>query len=417
VCLLGSFWRCVSQKNTTNPLTSLQLSYLDVPAHHKIPALLHLFSSLDPQPQKSIIYLSTCAAVDYFSHILGPLLSSLSHSSSHIRYTLVPLHGKQPPQTRARNFTAFTTSSSPSILLTTDLAARGIDIPSVDLTLQLDPPADPAAFLHRAGRAGRAGRRGLSVIFLLTGREAEEYPSFLAVRKTPVRHLLTVAPWADATSDAAAGFAPDALAASAISTTATIRRLVIADRALHDKAQRAFVSAIQAYRKHVASSIFRITELDWDQHAEGWGLLRMPKMPELKAAGWDWKEKQGLGQELGGVGVEEVRYKDREREAKRVEAGRLAEAKREARERGEVLEVDVAEEEERKKKRKRTNAWSAKTEAKDLAANRRERKAAKRTQERVGKMSEAERAQDEETRAMIAAVRERGVEEDFEGFD
>ena len=47
-----------------------------------------------------------------------------------------------------------------AILLCTDVAARGLDVPDVDWIVQFDAPQEPAAFVHRVGRAGRAGRRG-----------------------------------------------------------------------------------------------------------------------------------------------------------------------------------------------------------------------------------------------------------------
>ncbi|KAF2174811.1 hypothetical protein K469DRAFT_518224, partial [Zopfia rhizophila CBS 207.26] len=60
------------------------------------------------------------------------------------------------------------------------------------------------------------------------------------------------------------------------------RKTALQDRALFNKAQRAFVSWVQAYSKHAASSIFRVADLDWADIANAWGLLRMAKMPELK---------------------------------------------------------------------------------------------------------------------------------------
>jgi len=60
----------------------------------------------------------------------------------------------------------------PSVLLTTDVAARGLDIPNVDVVIQFDPPSDPKAFSHRCGRTARAGRSGRAYV-LLVGREIE----------------------------------------------------------------------------------------------------------------------------------------------------------------------------------------------------------------------------------------------------
>lgn len=126
---------------------SLQMSYLVTPASHKFPAVSKILLALEPLPSKTIIFLSTCAAVDYFQHVLPSILPSPNHQP----FTLIPLHGKHPAKARVKNLAAFTDSSTPSILLTTDVAARGLDIPQTDLVIQIDPPSDPKVFLHRCG--------------------------------------------------------------------------------------------------------------------------------------------------------------------------------------------------------------------------------------------------------------------------
>jgi len=47
----------------------------------------------------------------------------------------------------------------------TDVAARGIDIPEVDLVIQTEPPEKVEDYIHRSGRTGRAGKSGVCILF------------------------------------------------------------------------------------------------------------------------------------------------------------------------------------------------------------------------------------------------------------
>ncbi|KAM0319749.1 hypothetical protein ACHAO8_000791 [Botrytis cinerea] len=362
---------------------SLQMSYLLSPPTHKFPALLSLLSQLEPTPQKSIIYLSTCAAVDYFQPLLEAVLPK--------QFGLVSLHGKHPPNVRQRNFSKYVAAVSPTILLTTDVAARGLDIPQVDLVVQIDPPSDPKVFLHRCGRAGRAGRKGLSVIFLQPGRE-EDYIPFLEIRKTPITPLKR--PEISTTDEAAKIL------------ISKMRKEVLSDRALYDKGQRAFVSWVQAYSKHQASSIFRVADLDWTDLGNAWALVRLPKMPELKK----WEGDKTLGIKLD---MSEYAYKDKIREkARRV-------AMEEAKNAGPYVPT-----EEQIAKKKQREAWSQKHEKQDLKELKREKKKRKREIERLEKMTDEEKkeeqAKEKELQDLIEQVKKRKIEDDadveFEGF-
>lgn len=51
-----------------------------------------------------------------------------------------------------------------TVLIATDVAARGLDIPNVDLVVHYDMPQDSESFLHRSGRTGRAGNKGRTIV-------------------------------------------------------------------------------------------------------------------------------------------------------------------------------------------------------------------------------------------------------------
>lgn len=360
---------------------SLQMKYAITKPSEKMQALAHLLHRIRPTPVKVIIYLSSCAAVDFYSHLLPFAVIPDG-------MILVPLHGKHPANVRQKNFIRFTNAACPALLLTTDVAARGLDIPQVDLVVQIDPPSDPKVFLHRCGRAGRAGRKGLSVIFLQPGRE-EDYVSFLEVRQTPVEK------WDGPDISVQPG--------EAANMASRLRKLILKDRAVHDKAQKAFVSWVRSYSKHQASSIFRIPDLDWAELAQGWALLKLPKMPELK--GWDGKNYQAED-----VDWDNYAYKDKQQEQHRKEA--LSQKSDEA----------LSKRRDKPAQRSRNAAWSQNREGKADKEVRRARKQARRDRDRLDKMDGAERDQIAETDRMVEEVRklnqaQQTGHDSFEGFD
>ena len=221
------------------------------------------------------------------------------------------------------------------------------------------------------------------------GRE-EDYIPFLEIRKTPITPLAT--PNINITDE-------DAQAA-----TKAIRRMVLSDRAFNDKAKRGFVSWVRSYSKHQASSIFRVADLDWEDLGNAWGLLKLPKMPELK----NWEGDKSLGLDID---WDAYAYKDKKREEMR---------KRALAEKNEVsTTAATAPLPPEKKQLKR--AWSNKLEARDEREMRRSKKRTKRDWKKWENMSPAEREKQRELERLIDEVKARKAEEDkhgtFEGFD
>lgn len=170
---------------------------------------------------------------------------------------------------------------SPSVLLCTDVAARGVDFADIDTVIQYDPPTDPKTFSHRAGRTARAGKSGRAILLLGKGRE-EDYIDFLNVRKIPLAREQYL------DQDLEGRDEPAEMDPAALDLLATIRQILLTERELHDKAAKAFVSSLQAYSKHEATFIFRLTDLDLHSVAISFGLLRIPAMPEVK----EWRKRQ-----------------------------------------------------------------------------------------------------------------------------
>ncbi|WP_137724145.1 DEAD/DEAH box helicase [Prescottella subtropica] len=88
------------------------------------------------------------------------------------------LHGDKPQNQRTRILAEFAGGTIP-VLVATDVAARGIHVDDVSLVVHVDPPTDPKAYLHRAGRTARAGESG-AVVTIVT---EDEYAPAAAVMR------------------------------------------------------------------------------------------------------------------------------------------------------------------------------------------------------------------------------------------
>ena len=89
----------------------------------------------------------------------------ISYRRIHFIYKYSFYQGKQKQAKRTQTFFQFTNAES-GILLCTDVAARGLDIPLVDWIVQYDPPDDPKEYIHRVGRTARAGTSGSALLIL-----------------------------------------------------------------------------------------------------------------------------------------------------------------------------------------------------------------------------------------------------------
>jgi superfamily II DNA/RNA helicase len=82
------------------------------------------------------------------------------------------LHGDMQQRYREKAIEDFTDGKL-SVLVATDVAARGLDIDEIGVVVHYDPPADPKDYLHRSGRTARAGMSGVVVTLALWNEELE----------------------------------------------------------------------------------------------------------------------------------------------------------------------------------------------------------------------------------------------------
>ncbi|XP_068679479.1 ATP-dependent RNA helicase DDX55-like [Montipora foliosa] len=226
---------------------------------------------------KNMVFFSTCACVNYFSKALERLLSNV---------TVLSIHGKMRSK-RHKVFDSFRKLTS-GVLVCTDVMARGVDIPEVDWVIQFDPPSSANAFVHRCGRTARIGNQGNALLFLLPAEES--YVDFISInQKVPLQ--------------------PFEIEETATDIVPNLRKMAKKDRDIYDKGMRAFVSFVQFYRKHECSLIFRTADLNLGKLATGFGLLKLPVMPELKEKIVDFQPVD--------IDVEKINYKDKNREKER----------------------------------------------------------------------------------------------------
>ncbi|KAH0791730.1 DEAD/DEAH box helicase family protein [Histomonas meleagridis] len=122
-----------------------------------------LATILDENRQLSVVvFCSSCRMAE----ILTDALKNAGFSAG-------MAHGKMTQPQREEQISMFRTGEI-RILVSTNVAARGIDIPNIDLVINYDLPPTPKEYVHRCGRAGRAGRKGAALTFV-TLEDKDEY--------------------------------------------------------------------------------------------------------------------------------------------------------------------------------------------------------------------------------------------------
>ncbi|XP_032112059.1 nucleolar RNA helicase 2 [Sapajus apella] len=106
----------------------------------------------------------------------------LSQNSA-IKQDAQSLHGDIPQKQREITLKGFRNGSF-GVLVATNVAARGLDIPEVDLVIQSSPPKDVESYIHRSGRTGRAGRTGVCICFY---QHKEEYQLVQVEQKAGIK--------------------------------------------------------------------------------------------------------------------------------------------------------------------------------------------------------------------------------------
>lgn len=118
----------------------------------KLDSLCDLYKTLTIT--QAVIYCNTRRKVDW-----------LSENMQKRDYTVSSIHGDMDQKERDIIMNNFRSGSS-SVLITTDLLARGIDVQQVSLIINYDLPTNKENYIHRIGRSGRFGRKGVAINFI-----------------------------------------------------------------------------------------------------------------------------------------------------------------------------------------------------------------------------------------------------------
>jgi ATP-dependent RNA helicase DDX10/DBP4 len=148
----------VSAGSTTTP-TSLEHHYIVCTLDKKLDILWSFIKS--HLQSKVLVFMSSCKQVRFVFETFCKMQPGVP---------LLHLHGKQKQATRLTVYDKFTKSSH-SVLLATDIAARGLDFPAVDWVLQVDAPEDAETYIHRVGRTARYEKSGKGLLFLMPSEE------------------------------------------------------------------------------------------------------------------------------------------------------------------------------------------------------------------------------------------------------
>lgn len=142
-----------SQPAEVLTVEELDQRYVLMNADLKDAYLMHILDVYKTERPKSsiIIFTSTCK----YAQILSMMCEDLG-------FPCVSLHSMLPQKFRLSGLTKFK-SDQVKILIATDVASRGLDIPTVDLIINHNVPNRPRDYVHRVGRTARAGRGGMAI--------------------------------------------------------------------------------------------------------------------------------------------------------------------------------------------------------------------------------------------------------------
>lgn len=198
------------------------------------------------QDKKVMVFFSSCNSVKFHSDLLN-----------FVDIKALDIHGKQKQQKRLNTYYEFCNLKT-GVLLCTDVAARGLDIPKVDWIVQYDPPDDVKEYIHRVGRTCRgADSSGKALLFLLKSELV--YLKHLRAARVELNEY-------EFPESKLANIQPQ------------FEKLVQNNYFLNSAAKDAYRSYLHAYVSHSLKEVFDVNEIDLQKASKSFGLTVPPRV-------------------------------------------------------------------------------------------------------------------------------------------
>lgn len=257
----------VSVHDTAESATpaKLQQNYIVTPLPEKLDTLWSFIRA--NVKKKILVFLSSGKQVRFVYEAFRHLQPGL---------TILHLHGRQKQAARL-DITKRFSNSRYACLLSTDVAARGLDFPAVDWVVQVDCPEDPDTYIHRVGRTARFEHDGRAVMFVDPSEE-EGMLSALERRKVTLEKIKVRQKKMQNTIQN------------------QLQNMCFKDPELKYLGQKAFVSYVRSVIVQKDKSIFDVKKLDLEKYAASLGLPGAPRVKFIK--GEDANKRKNMPRQL-----------------------------------------------------------------------------------------------------------------------
>ena len=253
----------VHDESETSTPQKLQQSYVVCKLEEKISTL---FSFIKTHLQvKSIIFLSSCKQVRFTYEVFRRLRPGVP---------LMCLYGRQNQVKRVAVYKDFCQKKA-AVLLCTDIAARGLDFPSVHWVVQSDCPEDTNTYIHRVGRTARYEKDGHALLFILPSEM--EMIKELVEKKIPIEEIK---------------IDPKKL----VSIQGKLEAFCAQDTELKQLAQKSFIRYLRSVHLQSNKKVFDVRKLPTSEYALSLGLSQAPRIRFLKkdtSSGKNWEKDEG----------------------------------------------------------------------------------------------------------------------------